>query len=55
MVNNKEEIEVTEMDLIYESHDKIDALIELLVEKGIFEQHEYNNKLDELIKRLEEN
>ena len=54
-MTNNEDIEVTEMDLIYESHDKIDALIELLVEKGVFEQHEYNNKLDELINRLDNN
>jgi len=52
----KEEInDVTEMDLIYESHDKIDALIELLVKKGVFEQHEYNQQLEELIERLEGN
>ena len=52
---NTEDIEVTEMDLIYESHDKIDALIELLVKKGVFEQHEYNQQLDELINRLDNN
>ncbi len=37
--------EVTELDLIYESHDKIDALIDLLIEKGIINEDEYEEKL----------
>ncbi len=41
--------DVTELDLIYESHDKVDALIELLIEKGIISQEEYETKLIEII------
>ena len=41
--------DVTELDLIYESHDKVDALIELLIEKGVISQEEYEKKLVEVI------
>jgi hypothetical protein len=41
--------DVTELDLIYESHDKVDALIELLIEKGVISQAEYEKKLVQLI------
>lgn len=37
--------DVTELDLIYESHDKVDALIDLLIEKGIITEEEYEAKL----------
>lgn len=40
--------EVTELDLIYEANDRIDAVIELLIEKNIFSEHEFNKKLDEI-------
>lgn len=43
------EDEVTELDLIYELNDRFDALIELLLEKKIISEKEYNKKLDELI------
>lgn len=47
--------EVTEMDLIYETNDRLDALIELLVEKKVFTEGEYNRKLQSLLDNLEEN
>ena len=46
--------EVTELDLIYESHDKVDALIDLLVEKGVITQEEYEEKLAKVIEANEE-
>jgi len=43
-----EEVEVTEMDLIYDAHDRLDALIELLVEKKVITQKEFEKKLDDM-------
>lgn len=48
-----DDYEVTEMDLIYEAHDKLDVLIELLAEKGVISLEEYNSKLEEYYDRLE--
>lgn len=45
------EVEVSELDLIYEANDRIDALIELLVEKEVISEHEYTKKLDEVYER----
>jgi len=45
--------EVTELDLIYELNDRFDALIELLMEKKIITEKEYNEKLDEIINEKE--
>ncbi|MDA3856487.1 MAG: hypothetical protein PF569_09605 [Candidatus Woesearchaeota archaeon] len=46
--------EVTELDLIYESHDKVDALIDLLIEKGVIGQEEYEERLAQVIEANEE-
>ena len=48
-----EENNVTELDLIYEAHDKVDVLIELLIEKGVITLEEYNEKLEAYIDKLE--
>jgi len=48
-----EENNVTELDLIYEAHDKVDVLIELLIDKGVITLDEYNQKLEEYIDRME--
>ncbi len=45
--------EVSELDLLYEAHDKLDVLIELLAEKGIISLEEYNEKLEEYLDNLE--
>lgn len=41
--------EYTAEDLLYDAHLKIDALIELLIDKGVITEEEFNNKLDELV------
>ena len=41
--------EITELDLIYELNDRFAALIELLIEKKVISEHEYNKKLNEII------
>ncbi len=46
--------DVTQLDLIYEAHDKLDALIELLIEKKIISQEEYENKLNEYYENMDE-
>ncbi len=38
--------DVTEMDLVYEAHDRLDALIELLIEKEVFTEAEFEEKLE---------
>lgn len=43
--------EVDETDLIYEAYDRGDALLELLVDKGIITMTEYEEKLQEVIDR----
>ena len=53
MANNNEEIEVDSYDLIEEVHLRIDALLELLEEKGLIKEHEYIKKLDELLEEEE--
>lgn len=45
--------EVTELDLIYESHDKVDALIDLLIEKGVITNEEYEARLAQVIEANE--
>ncbi len=47
MVSEEKFEEVSELDLIYEAHDKVDALIDLLIEKGIITEDEYEKKLAE--------
>jgi hypothetical protein len=50
----EDEYEVTELDLIYEAHDKVDVLIDLLIEKGIITKDEYETKLQEYLDSMEE-
>ena len=45
--------EVTELDLLYEAHDKVDVLIDLLIEKGVITQEEYENKFEEYMEAIE--
>lgn len=54
MVNEETNEEVTEMDLIFEAHDKLDVLIELLIAKGVISQKEYEDKLEEYYDAMEE-
>ncbi len=49
MVKEREEIEVNTQDLVEEVHIRIDALLELLEEKGLITEREYLKKLDELL------
>jgi hypothetical protein len=51
MANNNDLEEVNELDVIYEAHDRIDALIELLIEKKVFSEKEFENKLSEIYKK----
>ncbi|MCA9459051.1 MAG: hypothetical protein KC550_00720 [Nanoarchaeota archaeon] len=51
MVNNEEIEDINEIDLIYENSDRIDALVELLIAKGVISEEEYNSKLEEVIER----
>lgn len=41
--------EITELDLIYELSDRLDALIEVLIDKKMINEKEFNKKLDEII------
>jgi hypothetical protein len=54
MVNEENYEDVTEMDLIFEAHDKLDILIELLIEKGVISKEEYERKLDKYYENMEE-
>ena len=50
----EEEYEVTELDLIYEAHDKVDVLLDLLIEKGVITKEEYEKKLQDYLDSMEE-
>lgn len=41
-------------DLAYESHHKIDALIDLLIAKGVFTEEEYEAQMEKLLSEMEE-
>tara|TARA_Y100000310_G_C20680361_1_gene815567 strand:+ start:1129 stop:1437 length:309 start_codon:yes stop_codon:yes gene_type:complete len=42
-----------EGDLMYEAHAKIDALIDLLVRKGVINEDEYDSQVQKLLQDLE--
>ncbi|MFW5705096.1 MAG: hypothetical protein ACOCXG_04620 [Nanoarchaeota archaeon] len=46
--------EINEVDLIFETNDRLDALVELLVEKGVISEGDYYKKLQEIIDRNSE-
>lgn len=41
-------------EMVYGAHDKVDALIELLIEKKVFSEEEYTKKVQEIIAEYEE-
>jgi len=41
--------DMSQDDLLYEAHLKVDALIELLVKKGIITEEEYNDVYEKLL------
>lgn len=41
--------DMTQDDLLYEAHLKVDALIELLVKKGMITEEEYNDVYEKLL------
>lgn len=41
-------------EMVYGAHDKVDALIELLIEKKVITEDEYANKLKEIIAEYDE-
>tara|TARA_Y100000310_G_scaffold226796_1_gene228998 strand:- start:2383 stop:2733 length:351 start_codon:yes stop_codon:yes gene_type:complete len=51
--NMEEEHQEGEADLMYEAHAKVDALIDLLVKKGIINEDEYDSAVEKLLTDLE--
>jgi len=47
------EEEMNSEDVAYEAHHKVDALIDLLVKKGVISNDEYDTQIDELIEEME--
>ena len=45
--------EENEDDLMYEAHAKVDALIDLLVRKGVISEEEYDNEVQKLLQDLD--
>ena len=45
---NSNSQEVTELDLIYDAHDRLDALLNLLERKGIIVKGEYEAELEKV-------
>ena len=41
-------------EMVYGAHDKVDALIELLIEKKVFTEKEYAEKLKQILAEYEE-
>lgn len=46
---NDDEEELDMNDLLYESHLKIDALIDLLIKKNVITEEEYNKSYEDLL------
>jgi len=47
--NVTEEELLTVEEMVYGAHDKVDALIELLIEKNVFTEEEYAEKLQQIL------
>ncbi|PLW80303.1 hypothetical protein C0585_03220 [Candidatus Woesearchaeota archaeon] len=47
--NVTEEELLTVEEMVYGAHDKVDALIELLIEKNVFTEEEYADKLQQIL------
>lgn len=54
-MGNEKDIEVENIDLIEEVHDRIDVLIEILEKKGILTKEEYEAKYEKYQSEKEEN
>lgn len=51
--DNMEDYQDSDADLMYEAHAKVDALIDLLVKKGIINEEEYDKEVEKLLTDLE--
>ena len=40
-------------EMVYGAHDKIDALIELLIDKGVISEEEYTKKIEAILAEYE--
>ena len=49
MSKKTETIDVENTELVEEVHERIDALLQILIEKELISQHEYDNKLKEIL------
>lgn len=49
-----EEETYTVEEMVYGAHDKVDALIELLIEKKVFTEEEYATKLQAILDEYDE-
>ena len=49
-----EEEDLSTEDVAYEAHHKVDALIDLLVKKGLINNDEFEQQIDNLIEEMEE-
>ncbi len=47
--SNESEDEINADDLLYEAHLKVDALIELLINKKVISEDEYNDMYEKLL------
>jgi hypothetical protein len=52
-MTNEDMDDVSELDLIFETNDRLDALIELMIEKKVITEDEYNKKVMEIIEENE--
>ncbi|MFH1972769.1 MAG: hypothetical protein ABIJ18_04810 [archaeon] len=41
-------------DVAYEAHHKIDALLDLLVKKGVITEDEFEEQIDKLVEEMED-
>ena len=54
MVDKKDIIDVDSLEMIEEVHQRLDALLELLEEKGLINEAQYAKKLEEVFSREDE-
>ena len=54
MVKDKEYIDVEQLDMVEEVHDRIDVLLDLLEEKGIINKKQYDARLEKFYENKED-
>jgi len=53
MEEEHNEEELSTEDIAYEAHHKVDALIDLLIKKGVISDEEFSEQIEKLVEEME--